>query len=249
MLLLDVGNSAIKGQWWRGGELLHSFSCRFNVNWQSRLLSILSEINAEQCHYASVADPQLENQLLACLNQCFAADAQFRLLTQKTFAGVRNGYTKPESLGVDRWLALLGAADFAPVDKLIVDAGSAITVDLLTQSGEHLGGAILPGFNTSIKQFKNIMRKADFNHPDIQNIIEPGCSTEACIQLNCGSRLTDESMVAGLIERWFKRLAPGALLIVTGGDIEKIKSHGPHRRYEIPDLIFRGMRKQLEYQE
>jgi type III pantothenate kinase len=249
MLLLDVGNSAIKGQWWCDGELHSSFTCRRSDNWQARFIATLSEINATQCHYASVADLALEEQLLDCLNQFFPINAQFRLRAQKSFAGVRNGYEKPECLGVDRWLALIGAADFAPVDKLIVDAGSAITIDLLCKNGDHLGGAILPGFNTSIDRFKNIMSKANFNHPDIANITEPGCSTEACIQLNSGARLTVESKVAKLIGSWFQRLDANALLIVAGGDAELIKRHGRYPRYEIPDLVFRGMRKQLDNQE
>jgi type III pantothenate kinase len=256
MLLLDFGNSAIKGQWWLKGELQSSFSCRLDGNWQIRLKSVLPEIEetveAIQCYYASVADPDSELRLLNCLKAITGLETYVRLTTQTTAANVHNGYADPDKLGVDRWLALLGAIDFiGPVDKLIIDAGSAITVDLLTKDGKHLGGAILPGFNTPIARFKQIMSKANFDHPDIVRTEEPGCSTEACIHINCGSAdiLTDTMMVDQLIDRWFRRLTPDAVMIVAGGDAKWINSHLQHPRYEIPDLVFRGMRKQMESQQ
>ena len=255
MLLLDFGNSAIKGQWWLKGELWSSFSCRLDGNWQARLKAVLpdiqSTVDVPPCYFASVADPDYEAQLLSSLKAMTGLNDCVRLTTQEKFADVYNGYKNPATLGVDRWLALLGAVDIVePVDKLVIDAGSAITVDLLTQDGRHLGGAIMPGFNTSIARFKQIMSQTNFDHPDIAHTEEPGSSTEACIHINCDSEnyLTDTAMVDQLVTRWFKRLSPNAVMIVAGGDAKRISCHRQHPRYEIPDLVFRGMRKQLDCQ-
>jgi type III pantothenate kinase len=256
MLLLDFGNSTIKGQWWLKNELQSSFSCRLDGHWKSRLKSVLpnieSTVDTTQCYFASVADVDSEAQLLNCLKAVTGIEHYVRLTTQKKAAGVLNGYTNPTKLGVDRWLALLGAIDFSdPVDKLIIDAGSAITLDLLNKDGKHLGGAILPGFNTSIARFKQIMSQADFDHPDIAQTDDPGASTEACIHINDASpsALTNAAMVDQLIARWFKQLSPNAVMLVAGGDAQQINSHRQHLRYEIPDLVFRGMRKQLDSQQ
>lgn len=253
MLLIDFGNSAVKGQWWCKGELQFSFSCQLGDHWQTRLKAILAGIDASRCYYACVANPELEVQLLSCLNELEQLNIPVRLTAQANADGVQSGYAEPEKLGIDRWLALIGATTIvhngAPVDKLIIDAGSAITVDLLTSDGKHLGGAILPGFNTTIERFKQIMSKADFNHPDIQNIDEPGCSTEACIQINCESETASNLRVDNLIDKWLARLSPDAILIVAGGDAVQIRSHGSHLRHEIPDLVFRGMIKHLENQQ
>jgi type III pantothenate kinase len=253
MLLLDFGNSAIKGQWWLKDELQSSFSCRLGDNWQARLKSVLPDIettdDATQCYFASVADLDTEAQLLDGLKAIIGLGNCVRLTTKKNVTGVDNGYTAPDKLGVDRWLALLGAMNFyGPVDKLIIDAGSAITIDLLTQNGKHLGGAILPGFNTSIARFKQIMSQANFDHVDITRTDEPGCSTEACININyCSADMsTNATMVDQVIDRWFKLLAPDAIMIVTGGDAKRINRHQQHPRYEGPDLVFKGMRKQLD---
>ena len=59
---------------------------------------------------------------------------------------VINGYREPASLGADRWANLIGArAAFGSAEVIVVDAGTAVTVDALRADGVHLGGAILPG--------------------------------------------------------------------------------------------------------
>lgn len=62
-------------------------------------------------------------------------------------AGVRNGYEQPAQLGPDRWCALVGARALGPGPHLVVCAGTATTIDALSQEGTFLGGIILPGLN------------------------------------------------------------------------------------------------------
>lgn len=62
--------------------------------------------------------------------------------------GVRNAYPRPERLGVDRWISLLAAHRHYPGAALIVDCGSAVTIDYLAADGRHLGGLIAPGLST-----------------------------------------------------------------------------------------------------
>lgn len=61
--------------------------------------------------------------------------------------GVRNGYREAMRLGVDRWMALLGARAMGDGAWLVVDAGTALTVDALAGDGRHLGGYIVPGIS------------------------------------------------------------------------------------------------------
>ena len=62
-----------------------------------------------------------------------------------TRLGVVNGYHDPAQLGVDRWLALLGARAISTTANLVVDCGTATTIDSMDARGRHLGGLILPG--------------------------------------------------------------------------------------------------------
>lgn len=61
--------------------------------------------------------------------------------------GVRNYYADPAQLGSDRWAALIGAWESERQGCLVVDAGTAMTVDALTDTGEFLGGIITPGID------------------------------------------------------------------------------------------------------
>ena len=67
------------------------------------------------------------------------------LLPTAACAGVRNLYENPERLGADRWAALIGARHSHAGPCLVVTAGTATTVDLLSATGDFLGGLILPG--------------------------------------------------------------------------------------------------------
>jgi len=243
MLLLDAGNSTIKAQWWQGSVLQSSFTCRFENGWQSCFEKRLGEINASRCHYSTGQVEAFESELLSSLQKFMRPDNIDKFVALESNHGVRNAYQSPGNLGADRWLCLLAARHLLAQDVIIVDAGSAITVDLMTGKGQHLGGAILPGFNTSLARFKQILHRADFDHPDISKNEEPGCSTEACIQINYES--TDEAVIDRLIDRWSRRLANDAVLIVTGGDANRMRRRSGRHSRVVPDLIFKGMRLQI----
>src|SRR3569833_1812736 len=64
---------------------------------------------------------------------------------ERSAHGVTNGYCIGERLGVDRWAALGAARERWSTAVCIVDAGTAITLDVLSTDGHHLGGLIMPG--------------------------------------------------------------------------------------------------------
>lgn len=89
---------------------------------------------------ASVAPEALQKQLQAALQQRFTQLQQ--VLTESTTGPLTIAYPTPAHLGVDRYLALLGACD--GVATLLVGVGTALTVDLLDAQGRHCGGRIAP---------------------------------------------------------------------------------------------------------
>lgn len=62
--------------------------------------------------------------------------------------GVRNGYVSPETLGADRWAALLATRQRTTDNALVISAGTALTIDALDTHGDFLGGLILPGLSS-----------------------------------------------------------------------------------------------------
>ena len=67
--------------------------------------------------------------------------------SQSYQCGVLNGYSDPKQLGSDRWAALIAAWNIEHKACLVINAGTAVTIDTLSDSGKFLGGIILPGFH------------------------------------------------------------------------------------------------------
>lgn len=89
-----------------------------------------------------VASSTLSLELLQALATRFRRVSMAR--TSATFAGVRVAYAQPGRMGVDRFLALLGARRLGPGPWLVVGVGTALTIDLLAVDGRHVGGRIAP---------------------------------------------------------------------------------------------------------
>lgn len=85
--------------------------------------------------------------------------------------GVRNAYTQPEQLGVDRWLAVIGAHALERGAVCVVSAGTALTIDGIDADGRHLGGIIVPGLDLMIS---SLLRSTS----DIAQRAQQGGTTE-----------------------------------------------------------------------
>lgn len=131
--------------------------------------------------------------------------------------GVVCGYSEPERLGVDRWLALLAARRRCRSDCLVVDAGTAITVDVLSAGGQHAGGYIAPGLGLMAESLVGntsgirCVLPADLN-------LAPGVNTAQAVGHGCLAALV--GMVAGIANS--HRVAK---LVLTGGDADLLAAH------------------------
>ncbi len=240
MILIDCGNYRLKGQRWQGASLVEQFETPYHDHWAIEFSNWLDRTAASQCFLASVLDPDKQATIDRLLEKRFATTTT-RFKSEPEALGVRNGYHRPSQLGVDRWLGLLAAAQSSAGDCIVIDAGSAITVDLLRADGRHLGGAILPGIETSMERFKQIFHYLDFDHPEIAQSDQPGCSTQAAIQIDC-ARGSIETLVE-LIRKWSSLLDDSATLVLTGGDASRVQTNLSMPSQVSPDLVFRGMRR------
>ncbi len=238
MILLDCGNSQVKAQFHDAGRLRASFSCSYIGDWCAQLRHWMQGLTARQCFFSSVLDSARQAQLDACLARQFGT-AVTRFTSQAQALGITNGYLEPARLGDDRWMALLAAAGIVDGDCLVIDAGSAITLDLLRADGRHLGGAILPGFNTSIDDFKRIFSHIDFDHEAIAQKDSPGCSTEAAIHIDYDHHSIET--LPALVNRWTEIFTGEADVLLAGGDAFRVQRLLERRARIVPDLVFRGI--------
>ena len=145
-LLVDAGNSSIKwalcnaGEWHNGDRFVHrgrDITGQLTHYWASLQ-------PPEGVYVANVAGKRLGRDLTTWTREWWSQTPEFIGSTPEA-CGVRNAYAEPETLGVDRWAALIGAHHQIRGAVCIVDCGTAITLDLLLADGQHRGGLILPG--------------------------------------------------------------------------------------------------------
>lgn len=144
ILVVDAGNSRLKwglhdGQGWvRQDAVDNADIVRLTHDWEK----LTPPQSIVVCH---VAGPQIKTALDKLLQRWQVAPHW--VVAQARQCGVTNAYVDPTQLGADRWAALIGAHHLVKTACLVVNAGTAVTVDALTKEGMFLGGLILPGLD------------------------------------------------------------------------------------------------------
>jgi len=155
--------------------------------------------------------------------------------------GVTNGYDHPNRLGVDRWVALIGArqrllARGTPRPALVVMVGTAVTVDALDGNGRFLGGLILPGYGLMLRALE--MGTAGLKAPTGEAVDFPTNTSDAL--MSGGS-----DAIAGAVERMHRKLhrhtGEAPALIMSGGAAVKLDSSTELHAEMVETLIFDGL--------
>lgn len=154
-------------------------------------------------------------------------------------AGVRNGYADPARLGADRWFALIGARAATPNPCLVVDAGTAITLDALAADGQHLGGQILPGL-TSMSRALGIST-SELPNVDVQQFDLVGKSERFANSTTVAIAQGILGAATGAINQAATALGEDASVILTGGDAAvlqaQLQRHAEYREH----LVLEGL--------
>lgn len=138
ILLLDAGNTRLKWALWQQGQWLERGA------WSNAALPQKPErwhavSAAVVCHVGSPAVRQWLQQQLSAVPVVHWVSAQPHA------AGIINDYADPSQLGADRWAALVAVRSMTREAALVINAGTAVTVDALTADGHFVGGIIVPG--------------------------------------------------------------------------------------------------------
>ena len=159
--------------------------------------------------------------------------------------GVINGYDHPVRLGVDRWVALIGArhhmlARGRPRPVLVVMVGTAVTVDALDATGRFLGGLILPGFGLMLRALE--MGTAGLKAPTGEAVDFPTNTSDALMSGGADA-------LAGGVERMHRKLrnrtGQTPLVLMSGGAAVKLAPITELELEVVETLIFDGL-MQLE---
>ena len=138
-------------------------------------------------------------------------------------------------MGVDRWLAMLGARDRNSGRLCVVDAGSALTIDLVSAAGEHEGGYIIPGPELMERALLLDTDRVRFSE-DADYTLAPGTSTAEAVRH--GIALAQAGAVSIALEQ-VTGDAPALLFCGGGGeDLMRLLNRGGHWT---PELVFEGL--------
>jgi type III pantothenate kinase len=173
VLELDVGNSAIKWRLLDGGVRVSGGRLESIAE---LLLSL--PVAVQLARIASVADVAREAAIIEQLRAHGIAALVAK--SQRECAGVRNAYQDESRMGVDRWLAMVAAYQPFSRASLVIDIGSALTIDFVDADGCHLGGYIIPGVPLLSKALGLHTGRVRF--AEAQSFgLAPGVSTEECV--------------------------------------------------------------------
>ncbi|WP_316735330.1 type III pantothenate kinase [Pedobacter aquatilis] len=208
-LSIDIGNSSTKVAVFSGKEIVHYQ--RFEKLRTEDLLHLINQFNVQKSIISSV-DEEI-NELEKFLNQ-HTNYIRFSALLSN---GVLNKYKTPETLGLDRWAAILGAKNIFDEACLVIDAGSCITYDLLNRNFEYFGGSISPGINMRFNAVHHFTGRLPLVSWDNTAPIPAGTDTQTAIKNGILQGVLNE--IEGFIS--LNKIQESALkVIITGGDAD-----------------------------
>lgn len=243
-LYLDIGNTAMK---WRaypeagGPAAVRLEGGRAHQRDWVRLAEELAAQCAErvtQLEVASVAGRESDILLGEALDKALGCRPRFYYSPASDY-GVTNAYAEPARLGVDRWLAVVEAwhRDGAAI---IIDCGSALTVDAVDAAGAHLGGYIVPGLG--------MLRESLFRGTAQVRVTEAvntgvGLGRSTSEGVEHGVLRMSVAFVADVVVELRKTLNDTCSVYLTGGDARVLQPLLPFQVPCDPDLVLDGLER------
>lgn len=176
ILTIDQGNSSAKILVWEGSQVVSSHRI-FDLSIES-LLPILDSSEADSGVYCSVR--YTDAKILETLRRML--DGRLLVVTHSTPLPIGVRYGTRSTLGNDRVAAAVGAAALYPGQgALVADAGTALTLDLLSPKDEFLGGNIAPGMNLRFKSLHEATGRLPLVAPEGE-VHDFGVDTETAIR-------------------------------------------------------------------
>ncbi|MEW6984601.1 type III pantothenate kinase [Colwelliaceae bacterium 6471] len=235
--LVDIGNSRTKFVFESNGSLSEVFVVNNDIlssKWYAQRWLAVTHI-----YLACVSNKKLATEIS---NWSKKSNIQCDVIVSEGERfGVKSAYKHEQSLGVDRWLALIGGLKLYPNRNIvIIDAGTATTIDVVDASGVHQGGWILPG----IELMKESLLAGTSNvvaRPQESTSIAFGKNTTDCVNNAAWAATTGGVNVA--ITQARTLLKSVEQVILTGGNGALLQPFLPSSSVVHNDLIFHGIQR------
>ncbi|OFZ99608.1 MAG: hypothetical protein A3H35_17040 [Betaproteobacteria bacterium RIFCSPLOWO2_02_FULL_62_17] len=237
ILAIDCGNSRVK--WGLCGRPVDAAASP--IDWVAQGAVAIEQLaqlpvawafqeDPEAVVIANVAGQAVANELAQGLKKFRAAPRW--IASSAAQCGVINTYADPARLGADRWAALIAARALHPRDCLVVMAGTATTIDVLSGNGEFRGGLILPGE----RLMKQALAERTAGLPLARGVVtDTPRDTGDAIETGCFFAQL------GAIERMFARLSADGICLLSGGAAGRMAEHLNIPVRVVDNLVLEGL--------
>jgi len=235
-LLIDIGNTSLKAAWLEGGQLLPLQRQRHESDPLSAFASLAVPRAPRDVWVVHVVDRELEPAIEDLVRLRWSCRVHFAR-SEHHRDGLSNAYLDPAKLGADRWVAMVAAWRQHRGAAIVVDAGTALTVDAIDAQGRHCGGLIIAGLATAQNallgktHFGARVAGADARWSGGRSL---GDDTESCVRQGAVHAL------CGTIERIWRQF-PASAGLMTGGDADELHPLVDGNWSLQPDLVLEGL--------
>jgi len=247
-LLLDVGNSRLKWGVLDDGEVRRTGHISQDDIRQQGLSVLTTRLprRVDAVYASNVAGTSFATRLSGVIGLHCNLDVRFAR-SEKRGWGVTNSYRQFRRLGVDRWVAMIGAWAEVGSACLVVDAGTAVTIDAIGPEGVHLGGQIISGMETLLNALSSAAS-------DIPLVKASGKSTKDPLKMfgrntSAAVREGAEYAITGAVERAYRTLSASTrkpIIVLTGGGASRILGALEQPALHRPHLVLNGLAHMLE---
>ena len=237
-LLIDIGNTNTCIGFWHNSKLSlvnkvenESFFSTFKKKYNRHIseVFIISVIDSKK---TKIIKDRLK-KFLKCKVTHIKSSANL--------LGIVNGYKKPTQLGDDRWVTVVASYLQYERPLIIIDCGTAISIDCVNDNGKHLGGYILSGFDGYIQSFHNAENLKKYKLQENKTNKKLSYARTTSDGLLSGYAL----MVCSAIEKTYttleSRSATKPLLILSGGFAKHILSNLGVKAKHDPNLVLESL--------
>lgn len=242
-LLFDVGNTRLKwgllaqGRIGKTGSITHQklHDSGFGV------LTANLPRDVDSALVSNVAGQTLATRLSGVIGMHCNCEVHFARAEREGY-GVTNSYKRPRRIGVDRWVAMIGAhAEFRSA-LCIIDAGTAVTIDAVDRDGVHLGGMIVPG----------LLMMAEALHVNTSEIpLAKRSAAAVANEMGAFAGTTEGAVqngaltaISGAVERAVRLMRAAGFrtkVVLTGGDASRILKLLDANVLHRPNLVLEGL--------
>ena len=247
-LLMDVGNSRIKWGVLDNDQIKRTGHISQERIREKGLQVLTTKIprRVDDVFISNVAGTTFATRLSGVVGMHCDCDVRFARTDRRGW-GVTNSYTQPRRMGVDRWVAMIGAWAEVGAACLVVDAGTAVTIDALDDEGKHLGGQIIPGVAT----MADSLSSATSDIPQVRPAPGRDGADLGMFARNTAAAVREgaQNAVAGAVDRAIQTLQSNAyqpVVVLTGGDASRILNALCEIPLHRPHLVLQGLAHMLD---